>query len=216
MPTWSCSPATWAAARAIAWALRLDKPVLTCPATMSSTAAASTAGWRSCSGSRRARALQVCSISTRVHIDGVRFLGATLWTDFELFGEPQQRCVASRAEAQRAMRDFSRIRTREVGSELFTPDDAAAIFQRHAALAAARAGARTRGRDGGDHPSRADAAQHPPRFADSLLNACFVSDAERLLRAGRVALWCTGHTHDSFDHRVHGTRGLQPALRARR
>ena len=45
-----------------------------------------------------------------------------------------------------------------------------------------------------------------PRFADSLLNACFVSDASRLLRADRVSLWIHGHTHDSFDHLVNGTR----------
>jgi hypothetical protein len=45
-----------------------------------------------------------------------------------------------------------------------------------------------------------------PRFADSLLNACFVSDAAHLLGADRVSLWIHGHTHDSFDHRVNGTR----------
>ena len=45
-----------------------------------------------------------------------------------------------------------------------------------------------------------------PRFADSRLNACFVSDAEHLLGADRVQLWIHGHTHDSFDYRVNGTR----------
>ena len=45
-----------------------------------------------------------------------------------------------------------------------------------------------------------------PRFAGSLLNACFVSDAEHLLGAGRTGLWVHGHTHDSFDYAVNGTR----------
>ncbi|TXH61715.1 MAG: metallophosphoesterase [Burkholderiaceae bacterium] len=140
-----------------------------------------------------------------VHIDGVRFLGATLWTDFELFGEPQQR-AASRAEAQRTMRGFSRIRTREVGSELFTPDDAAAIFQRHAAWLQRELAQEHEGETVViTHHAPTRHSIHP-RFADSLLNACFVSDAEHLLRVGRVALWVHGHTHDSFDHRVHGTR----------
>lgn len=45
-----------------------------------------------------------------------------------------------------------------------------------------------------------------PRFAGSLLNACFVSDVEKLMDRDRVALWVHGHTHDSFDYVVNGTR----------
>ena len=45
-----------------------------------------------------------------------------------------------------------------------------------------------------------------PRYADSLLNACFVSDAEHLVSGERAQLWIHGHTHDSFDYVVHGTR----------
>jgi hypothetical protein len=33
-----------------------------------------------------------------------------------------------------------------------------------------------------------------------------VSDAERLLGASRVQLWIHGHTHDTFDYLVNGTR----------
>jgi Icc-related predicted phosphoesterase len=45
-----------------------------------------------------------------------------------------------------------------------------------------------------------------PRFADSLLNACFVSDAEHLIDRSRACLWIHGHTHDSFDYFLNGTR----------
>jgi hypothetical protein len=38
------------------------------------------------------------------------------------------------------------------------------------------------------------------------LNACFVSRAEHLLGADRVQLWVHGHTHDSFDYTLNGTR----------
>ena len=44
-----------------------------------------------------------------VMIEGVRFLGATLWTDFMLFGEGEARTEAMR-QAVSFMRDFSRIR----------------------------------------------------------------------------------------------------------
>jgi hypothetical protein len=38
------------------------------------------------------------------------------------------------------------------------------------------------------------------------MNACFVSDATRLLGGDRAALWIHGHTHDSFDYDLAGTR----------
>jgi len=54
-----------------------------------------------------------------------------LWTDFELFDDPQQR-AAAKAQAQRLLRDFSRIRVRESSAEVFTPDDSMNLFRRHA------------------------------------------------------------------------------------
>ena len=53
------------------------------------------------------------------------------------------------------------------------------------------------------------------RFARSLLNACFVSEAEYLLCDDRVALWIHGHTHDSFDYCVRETRVMCNLLRLR-
>ena len=47
-----------------------------------------------------------------------------------------------------------------------------------------------------------------PRFAGSPLNVNFVSDARSLLGGERTALWIHGHTHDSFDYDVQGTRVL--------
>ena len=44
------------------------------------------------------------------------------------------------------------------------------------------------------------------RFAGSPLNASFVSDAEYLIDASRVRLWIHGHTHNSFDYLLNGTR----------
>ena len=46
------------------------------------------------------------------------------------------------------------------------------------------------------------------RFRESPVNACFASDAEALMDARRVALWIHGHTHDTFDYAVNGTRVL--------
>ena len=141
---------------------------------------------------------------TEVVMGGVRFLGSILWTDFRVCGEGEAQAAAM-AEAQRLMRDFSRIGNDATGGP-FTPQDAAARFAQHAAwlqsrLAAPHAGPTVVV----THHAPARGSIHP-RFAGSLLNAGFVSDAERLLGADRVQLWIHGHTHDSFDYAVNGTR----------
>ncbi|HSW08743.1 metallophosphoesterase [Aquabacterium sp.] len=191
-------------AEAVAWALGLDKPVLYVlgnhefyGGSVEGTAAEMK---RLCAGTR----VQVLDDS-EVHIGPVRFVGSTLWTDFGLFDAPERRAAAV-AEAQRLLRDFSRIRRHEASDALFTPADSVQLFERHARWLAERLATQ---HDGPTvvitHHAPSPRSIHP-RFADSLLNACFVSDAERLLGAHRAALWIHGHTHDSFDYRVNGTR----------
>jgi hypothetical protein len=65
-------------------------------------------------------------------IDGVRFLGTTLWTDFMLSGAGEQREAAIR-EALKSMRDFTRIRAGDALESSFTPADSAALFSVNAA-----------------------------------------------------------------------------------
>jgi predicted phosphodiesterase len=137
-------------------------------------------------------------------IGGVRFLGATLWTDFDLYGDARRK--ASMDEALRWVRDFTRIRRDEEPAAPFTPEDSADLFRTHAGWLAARLAE--------PHPGPTVVITHHspspgsihPRFADSPLNPCFVSDAEHLLAGGRAALWIHGHTHDSFDYLRNGTR----------
>ena len=109
-------------------------------------------------------------------------------------------------EAQKFMRDFSRIRVGEGDERLFTPADSATLFNIHAGwldrkLAQAYPGPTVVI----THHAPSRQSIHP-RFADSLLNACFVSDAERLVDGSRAQLWVHGHTHDSFDYVLNGTR----------
>jgi predicted phosphodiesterase len=139
-----------------------------------------------------------------VAIEGVRFLGTTLWTDFMLFGEGEKRAAAMR-EARRYMRDFSRIR---LGESPFTPEAAAALYERHAAWLERKLGEPYAGPTVViTHHAPSRKSIHP-RYADSLMNACFVSDAEHLIDVSRARLWIHGHTHDSFDYFVNGTRVL--------
>lgn len=190
--------------QAVAWASQLGKPVLYV-----------LGNHEFYGGSIETTAAQFKDLSARsnvrllddesVVIGNVRFLGSTLWTDFLLFGEGEQR-EAAIADAVRFMRDYSRIRTGDDPQAVLQPRDTAARFQRHAAWLAAEL---ARPHDGPTvvitHHAPSTRSIHP-RFETSLLNACFVSRAEHLLGDDRAQLWIHGHTHDSFDYTVNGTR----------
>lgn len=188
---------------AIAWASGFAKPVLYVPGNhefYGGSIAGTVAELKRLSAGSDIHVLD----DDEVIIQGVRFLGSTLWTDFMLFGEGERRAAAMR-EAQRFMRDFSRIR---LGESPLTPDASAALFKRHAAwlerkLAEPYAGPTVVI----THHAPSRKSVHP-RFAESLMNACFVSDAERLIDGRLARLWIHGHTHDSFDYSVNGTRVL--------
>lgn len=188
---------------AIAWASRIAKPVLYVPGNhefYGGTIEGTPVELKRLSAGTNVRVLD----RDAVLIDGVRFLGATLWTDFRAAGEGEAGESAIR-EGQRFMRDFSVVR---VGDGPFTPKASAALFAEDAAWLAARLAEPHRG------PTVVITHHAPslrsihPRFAGSPLNACFVSDAEHLIDGRRAGLWIHGHTHDSFDYVVNGARVL--------
>jgi len=129
-----------------------------------------------------------------VTLDGVRFLGATLWTDYGLAGGPRPEAMAVAEDflldhrrittcagpfrAAHALEDHQRSRewlARELARDPATPT---VVITHH-----------------GPHPSSIH-----PRFAGSAINGAFVSDlAEHVAQAD---LWLHGHVHDSFDYRV--------------
>lgn len=189
---------------AVSWATGFAKPVLYVPGNHefygNSIAATANELKQLCAGTN----IRVLD-NDAVVIDGVRFLGTTLWTDFMLFGDGEQRAAAMR-EAVTFMRDFSRIRIDETADAPFTPADSAALFAIQSRW--------LEGKLSEPHAGPTVVITHHapsrqsihPRFTGSLLNACFVSDAERLIDGARARLWIHGHTHDSFNYLLNGTR----------
>lgn len=131
-------------------------------------------------------------------LNGVRFLGCCLWTDY-LLDPVNQRAAMS--DAEQKLRDHSVIRT-EHG--IFRADDALRIHQQSRTWLDKKLGERF----DGSTVVVTHHAPHPksvhPRYAGMLLNAAFVSDLTPLL--GKSDLWIHGHVHDSFDYKVLGTR----------
>ncbi|MDD4912222.1 MAG: metallophosphoesterase [Sideroxydans sp.] len=135
-----------------------------------------------------------------VVIDGVRFLGATLWTDFKLFGEAERPWAY--AAGLNGLRDFRVI---DFGVNTFMPQDSAEINAEDVAWLENKL--KHERFDGATvvvthHlPSSHSVAE---RYRKELLSACFASDFDNLM--GYSKLWIHGHTHDSFDYELNGTR----------
>jgi predicted phosphodiesterase len=138
-----------------------------------------------------------------VIIDGVRFLGATLWTDFALYGRAPAVVARAKEISARAMVDYRLIRMRASG--LLTPDNTLTIHQRQVAwlankLAQPFAGKTVVVTHHLPHPQSVH-----PRYAGDSLNPSFASDLSTLV-CEPASLWIHGHTHESMDYLVNGTR----------
>jgi predicted phosphodiesterase len=189
--------------QAIDWAVSLGKPVLYVPGNhefYGGSIPGNLARLRQLSDGTDVHVLD----RDEMRIGNARFLGVTLWTDLLLYGSGEGHDAAV-AAASRFMRDFQRIHVDEAATALFTPSHCSAFFARDAAWLASKLAESHEGPTVViTHHAPSPRSIHS-RFVGSPLNACFVSDAEYLLD-GRAQLWIHGHTHDSFDYAVNGTR----------
>ncbi len=137
--------------------------------------------------------------------DGVRIIGTTLWTDYEVYD-----CVP---------RDLSMLyindrlidhRIIEVNVDdvvtPFTPRHALDIHQRELNWLKAQLNQRFDGKTvvvthHGPHP----VCQHPA-FPLSEMSGAFHSDLSELIESSDVAVWAFGHTHANVDEVIDGTR----------
>jgi Icc-related predicted phosphoesterase len=138
-----------------------------------------------------------------VEIDGVRFLGATLWTDFALYGAEPKDIARSMAIGQSMMADYQVIRWKDTGP--LAPDETRSIHKLQvawltAALSKPFAGSTVVISHHLPHPNSVHA-----KYLGDPLNPGFASDLSALLRPP-VTLWIHGHTHESMDYEVEGTR----------
>jgi len=134
-----------------------------------------------------------------VLIDGVRFLGSTLWTDFKLFDEPAKKEAMSVGKS--CLNDFRLIGERE---KVFTPAHSIELHEASLAWLSAKLQEDFDGETvvvTHHLPSMQSVAD---RFKTSILSACFGSNLDVLF--GRSRLWIHGHTHDSLDYVQNGTR----------
>ena len=171
-------------------------------------------------GSKRARTLVLlceAAADSHVHVlerdevivQGLRFLGTTLWTDFALDVSRGTSVEQAMRDATRGLNDFSgSILERQpdhAAPRRFTPQDAA----REHALS--RAWLLERLQVASALPTVVVTHHAPsplsmdPVYEGHDLNPCFYSELEPSFFAS-AALWVHGHTHSSSDYLHHRTR----------
>ena len=139
---------------------------------------------------------------------GVRFLGTTMWTDFELEVASGRSVSKAMRDAVHGLSDFGgSIRERRVanGSARFTPEDARCEHGLSRDWLQSRL-------DTQSLLPTVVVTHHAPsrlsmdaKYEGNDLNPCFYSDLPKSLFQS-ATLWVHGHTHSSSDYRHHRTR----------
>jgi Icc-related predicted phosphoesterase len=139
-----------------------------------------------------------------VVLGDVRFVGATLWTDYALFGEAY--LPLAMHAASKGLNDHRRITWTKEPWARFRPQEALGLHRRsrgfiEKALAKPFGGTTVVVTHHAPHPRSVH-----PRHGDDLLSAAFASDVTAAIEAGQPQIWIHGHVHDSFDYCVGATR----------
>jgi 3',5'-cyclic AMP phosphodiesterase CpdA len=138
--------------------------------------------------------------------DRTRFLGCTMWTDYQLYGNP----MAAMGHAGNGMMDHHLIKTEDGAAPgatvRFMPDHSLKRHKRELAWLESRLA------EGFDGPTvivthhSPSPRSVPDRFDGDPLTPAFSSNLEWLIEKYQPALWIHGHTHDSFDYMIGKTR----------
>ncbi|MHB8482020.1 MAG: metallophosphoesterase family protein [Nitrospiria bacterium] len=136
---------------------------------------------------------------SQVVIQGTRFLGCVLWTDFALFGESE--IARSMSKALNGLTDFTVINYK---GRSFSPVDSLDLHKQDRVWLEAKLKEPFEGKTVVITHHLPSALSVAKRYKTDLLSACFASNLDHLF--GFSELWIHGHTHDSFDYMVAGTR----------
>jgi 3',5'-cyclic AMP phosphodiesterase CpdA len=153
-------------------------------------------------------------------IEGVRFFGGTLWTDFDLGNGPgdemAMRTIAGMMNDYRGVKNSSRqVSFKDADGKFhertaaFCPEDGyedhlqfmsklqAVLDDTPAGMKVVVVG----------HHAPSKASTHPRYRHETLMNTAYSSDlTEFMLNNPNIKLWTHGHTHEDFDYMVGSTR----------
>lgn len=142
-------------------------------------------------------------------LHGYRFFGATLWTDFNLFGERPFAMFTAGAK-EKGMNDYRKIRSKDAGR----------LHPKHTAMLHADSRlALTRFLSAGDRARAVVITHHAPSIRSlpehkqaEPISAAYASNLEDVIAANGPAIWVHGHIHQPRDYLIEKTRVVNNAL----
>ena len=131
-------------------------------------------------------------------IDDVQFCGATLWTDFALFGDHDRN--SAMVVCQQSMNDYHQIRVQAREYARLTVMETAALHAKHRNYINRCLNS--------DWNQKSVVISHmapsmksvPLKYRDHILSAAFASNLDTV--AEKADLWIHGHTHTSMDYTI--------------
>jgi predicted phosphohydrolase len=135
-----------------------------------------------------------------VFVDDICFIGATLWSKFDLEDDMLIR------HAERSINDFHCIKWKD--GKRFTPEDSTRLFTLSSEYIFNKL------KEVKDSVRKTVVVTHHgcsyksvhPRFAGDLLNSVFVSDLDEPIITNGPDIYVHGHVHNSFDYMLGNTR----------
>lgn len=131
-------------------------------------------------------------------LEGVRFLGVPLWTDFRLFGDDKR--LAAVSAAQECMNDYRRIHLATKGYRKLRASDTAQFHHTQRRWLEQTLAEPFAGKTVVITHMAPSFRSVPPEYQADLVSAAFASNLDHL--AEHADLWIHGHTHTSMDYRI--------------
>lgn len=160
--------------------------------------------------SLKGKLAEACAATGHIHfldrgelvLGDIRFLGATLWTDFQLLGPDSLH--DSMQSATVGMNDYRKIRLAKAGYRKIKPLDVAQWHWEERMWLQQRLAESFNGSTVVVTHMAPSAQSIPERYRGHPLSAAFASHLDTLV--SKADLWIHGHIHDSMDYLLSGTR----------
>lgn len=133
-------------------------------------------------------------------INGVRFLGCTLWSGFDLYGA--DKADAYMAVAKRSINDYWMIYGK--GGKRLEPRDTLKLYQTAVRWLDAELSKPFDGKTVVVTHFAPHRGCVPPQYEGSEMSPYFVTDLSRLMKKHQISVWCHGHTHTNTDFLAEG------------